>query len=69
MIIASWDTAQMASTEVDSHLDGFTDSIRRVSNLTNWDIGVAEAFKGGSYQASPDARENTGTFILTLTPP
>ncbi len=44
MVIASWDTAQMTSVEVDASLDGFTDCIRRISDLKNWDTRLVDVF-------------------------
>lgn len=43
-IVASWDTAQLNETEVESYCDGVADVLRKLSNMENWDKTVREVF-------------------------
>jgi len=43
-VVASWDTAQMSSTEVEGHCDGFADVLRRMAQPENWDKPLKEVF-------------------------
>jgi len=43
-LIVTWDTAQMASAEVEEHMDAFSDVLRRLASADNWDKPISEVF-------------------------
>ncbi len=44
LFIASWDTAQMSSSEISRHCDGFADVLRKIANPNNWDKALGDLF-------------------------
>jgi hypothetical protein len=45
LVIASWDTAQMTATEVEGHVDGYVEVMRRIVSLGNWERSMKEVFE------------------------
>ncbi|KAM0351944.1 hypothetical protein ACHAPU_002460 [Fusarium lateritium] len=43
--IASWDTAQMNSTEVDGHCDALSDVMRKLGDENNWNKKLSDVFR------------------------
>lgn len=41
LVIASWDTAQMSDEEVQQYCDEYTNVLRKIANIDNWERGLA----------------------------
>lgn len=46
LLVASWDTAQMSDQEVHQHCDQYSDVLRKLCSIKNWNRQLIDAVAG-----------------------